>query len=253
LIAAIERVERARKEDRERELLQALEQARLQAAGLTEAAARVRAEAAVTAMVREADRIRREEAERAGTGHQPFPPTTVSALARGSSNPDFAIDPPTPDPLKKVAGLFVGPHVRAALAAVLLAGCGLWAHQNGFVPGAAAGEQAARAVEAQDLSGLREAASFDAHRPTRPLAIGGVPESLTAWADSFNVGYAGLLLLASLLYRGNRMGVFVLLGAAVTLAGHKLGIRTVEPFRDFHVALILGSVLALVGFRVGSR
>jgi hypothetical protein len=67
------------------------------------------------------------------------------------------------------------------------------------------------------------------------------------------VGVAGLLLFGSLVFRGNTMSVFVLLGAAVAVAGHKFGIRTVEPFRDYHVALMLGSALALVGFRCGSR
>ena len=47
------------------------------------------------------------------------------------------------------------------------------------------------------------------------------------------------------------MSVFVLLGAAVVAVGHQYGIRTVEPFRAEHVALMLGSVLALVGFRAG--
>jgi hypothetical protein len=58
------------------------------------------------------------------------------------------------------------------------------------------------------------------------------------------------LLLASLFYRGNIMAVFVLLGAAVAAIGHQHGILTVEPFRPEHVSLMLGSVLALVGFRL---
>ena len=28
---------------------------------------------------------------------------------------------------------------------------------------------------------------------------------------------------------------------------------TVEPFRDYHIALMLGAVLSLVGFRLGTR
>ena len=52
-------------------------------------------------------------------------------------------------------------------------------------------------------------------RQTRPLALAGVNPPLTTWVDSFNVGIAGLLLLGSLVFRGNTMSVFVLLGAAV--------------------------------------
>ncbi len=83
--------------------------------------------------------------------------------------------------------------------------------------------------------------------------MAGVPSAVTAWVDGFNVGLAGLMLLASLYFRGNLMSVFALLGAAVAIAGHQFGIRTVEPFRDYHVSLMLGSVLALVGFRLGTR
>ena len=54
-----------------------------------------------------------------------------------------------------------------------------------------------------------------------------------------------------MLFRGNVMSIFALLGAAVMAVGHQYGIRTVEPFRAEHVALMLGSALALVGFRMG--
>ena len=47
----------------------------------------------------------------------------------------------------------------------------------------------------------------------------------------------GCCCSASLFFRGNRMALFVLLGAAVAVVGHQFGIRTVEPFRAYHVAL----------------
>jgi hypothetical protein len=49
------------------------------------------------------------------------------------------------------------------------------------------------------------------------------------------------------------MGLLVLIGAGVAVAGHRCGIRTVEPIRDYHVAMILGTVLCLVGYRFGRR
>ena len=49
------------------------------------------------------------------------------------------------------------------------------------------------------------------------------------------------------------MAVFTILGAAVATVGYQYGIKTVEPFRAEHVALMLGSVLALIGFRVSTR
>jgi uncharacterized membrane protein YfcA len=93
----------------------------------------------------------------------------------------------------------------------------------------------------------------DPNRATKGLVVGGVPPALTSWVDSFNVGLAGLILLASLFFRGNLMSVFALIGAAVVVVGHQFGIRTVEPLRDVHVSLMLGTVLALVGFRLGTR
>jgi hypothetical protein len=49
------------------------------------------------------------------------------------------------------------------------------------------------------------------------------------------------------------MAMLVLLGAVVAVTGHRLGIRSVEPIRDYHVALLLGSVISLVGFRNAIR
>ena len=49
------------------------------------------------------------------------------------------------------------------------------------------------------------------------------------------------------------MAVLVLLGALVAAAGHTFGVRPVEPLQDYHVALILGSALCVVGYRVGVR
>jgi hypothetical protein len=149
--------------------------------------------------------------------------------------------------------LFVGPHVRASVAAFLLASCGIWAFQNGLLPGSELPAQVQAAVESNDFSALESTAALDRTRKTHPLAIENIPTQFTQWVDSFNVGIAGLLLMGSLCFRGNAMSLLVLVGAGVAVAGHQLGIRTVEPVSDYHVALLLGSVIALVGFRCGSR
>jgi hypothetical protein len=73
------------------------------------------------------------------------------------------------------------------------------------------------------------------------------------WVDGFNPVLAGLVLLVSLFFRGNLMSTFVLLGAVVAVAGPRFGVRPVPPLEDYHVALVLGSVLTLVGFRAASR
>jgi hypothetical protein len=257
LIAWMERAEKARKEARQRRLLQAVERANLLAAGASAQAAEDQASAAADAMVRAAERIRdAEKTAHARPGHVTAQaPANVRTLVRAAERPDqFAFAPSKRhDPIGQFIGLFVGPHVRALAAAVLIAACALWAHQNGLVPGAEIRAQATHAVENSDLSGLESQAALDATRTTKALLVGGVPGPMTAWVDSFNVGLAGLLLLGSLFFRGNLMSVLVLIGAAVAVVGHQFGIRTVEPFRDYHVSLMLGSLLALVGFRLGTR
>lgn len=234
LLNAMARIETARKESRERKLLAATERARLMAEGAAQAEAERQAKATADALVRNADLAR--------VGGN------VGAILSGASNPDFDFTaPPKPEPFSKLISLFVGAHVRAVLAAVLLASCGIWAWQNGLLPGS----EVVKAVEASDLAALEQSAKLN--RSTVPLQIEGVPDVFTKWVDSFNVGIAGLLLLSSLCFRGNAMSVLVIVGAGVAVAGHHLGIRTVEPVRDVHIALILGTVLTFVGFRLGGR
>ncbi len=235
LLALIDRVERARKEARERRLLEAVERESLQAEGVARADAERRAAVAVAALVQEAERFRRVEAAR---------PTQTPAS-------DFDFEPTATHPLASVFGWCVGPLVRSVAAGVLVAGCGLWANQNGLLPGTEAGRRAVAAVEAHDLDTLQQVATLGT--AVAPLAVDGLPSWLTSWADSWNVGLAGLLLLGSLCFRGKLMGLLVLTGAGVVVAGHHLGIQTVEPLREAHVGLLLGSVVALVGFRTGTR
>lgn len=220
LIAAMDRVEKSRRAAQEQELLQAVERAELLAAGATPAAAEKRARAA-------ADDLRESEWERAIQNNQAGVSTHVNvhqAVGPADDNPYVFLPNPKRDPASAFVNLFVGAHVRFVLAAALIAACGLWVNQNLLSSSVAA-------------HGL--------------LEIAGVPAAATTWVDGWNIGVAGLLLLASLCSRGNVMSVFVLLGAAVVAVGHQYGIRTVDPFRAEHVALMLGFVLALVGFRAG--
>ncbi|MDB5312108.1 MAG: pknB 26 [Gemmataceae bacterium] len=258
LLGAIERIEKARKEARERRVLAAVERSRLIAEGAALEEADRKANATAEAMIRAANQVRWAEGERVkirpGATPAHPPPAGVGALMSGASNPDFAFGPAAkPDPLSQFVTLFVGPHIRAIGAALLLAGCGVWAYQNGLVPTAEVQTRAQAVVESNDLAELERAAALDTSRATKPLQVDGVAPPLTAWADSFNVGVAGLLLLGSLFFRGNTMSVLVLLGAGVAVAGHHLGIRPVEPLGAPHIGLLLGSVIALVGYRTGTR
>lgn len=244
IIAWIERTETARREAKQKRLLAAVERANLIAAGASAHSAEQQAAAAADAMVRAAGAVRDAQA-----------PVNLGSVARAAENPnEFAFVPrDRRDPVGWFVNLLVGPHVRAVCAAVLLAACGLWAHQNGLLPGSEIGAQATEALEKGTLDGLKVQAALDATRATKPLAVASVPAAATSWVDSFNVGLAGLILLGSLCFRGNLMSVMALLGAAVAVVGHQFGIRAVEPFRAYHVSLMLGALLAIVGFRMGTR
>src|SRR5262249_48372678 len=177
LLAAMDRIEKARRAARERKLLQSVEKAQLLAIGATPEAADNKAKAAADAMVQAAGQVREAEEQRARVGAaSPASPTPVNvhmAVAAAAENPLAFVPIPKRDPFGAFVNLFVGPHIRAGAAALLLAACGLWVHQNGLVAGAEMQAQASQAVESQDFSGLQQTATRDLSKPTKPLVIAG--------------------------------------------------------------------------------
>jgi len=250
LLGMIDRIETVRREGRERKLLQAVELANLLATGASADAAGNQARVSAEAMVKAAGRVREAEEQRArvGVANAAAPVNVRRAVIAGEEAPFAFVSTPR-DPFGAIFGFVVGAHTRAIAAAILLAGCALWAHQNGLVPGAGAQASATQALESQDLTALGETAKATFSKATQPLAVAGVPPAAINFFDGWNSGLAGLLLLGSLFYRGNVMAVFTLIGAGIAAVGHQYGIRTVEPFRAEYVALMLGAVLTLVGFR----
>ncbi len=261
ILNLIDRAEKARKESRERKLLAQVEQARLLAAGVSADAARDRAAEAANVLVKQANAYRFADARRrtVPSGGIAFPtavgmPNLGQILQQSTQENsfDFREEAPKRDALRFLANLVLGPHVRALVAAVLLAASALWVYQNRLFFDADFSAEAAKAAETQQLADIEHQAA-GLERKTFPLAIDGLPPEWTTWCDSANAAWAGVLLLASLFYRGNRMSAFVLLGSVVCVLGHRFGIRTVEPIRAFHVALLLGTVLSLIGYRIGRR
>jgi len=255
----IDRTEKARKEARERKLLAQVERARLLADGASENAARERGDKAAAVLLNQANAFRSADAKRRTVVNGSpamktnfHGPNLGQMLNQSQENPfDFRDDKPTQNDLVRfLAGLFLGPHVRAFVAAVLLAAAALWVFQNRLFFDADFQAEAVKASEAQRLDDIEQQAT-GLERRTHALAFDGIPEKWTSWCDSANVAWAGVLVLASMFYRGNRMSAFVLLGSLICVFGHRFGIRTVEPIRDYHVALLLGTVLSLIGYRLG--
>ena len=229
LINAMDRIEKARKDERERQVLEEVERAKLMAAGIGADAAKRKAEAAADAMVRRANRVRTAESATVGNDAQPH--FSLHRLLSGAeaSVADFRMEQSGYRPLYWLTVAVLGPHIRLVLATQLLALGTIWAIQNGLFANPLATTQAV------------------------PLALQDIPLTWTAWVDSWNVIAGGLLLLLSLFFRGNTASIFTLLGTAVIVFGHRCGIRPVQPFQEVHIALVLGCVLALVGIRFGKQ
>jgi len=261
ILNLIDRTEKTRREARELKLLAQVEQARLLATGVSVEAARDKADEAAKVLVKQANAYRHADAKRqtVPNGGVAFPTTVgmpnLAQILQQSNQEnafDFREEASKHDTLRFLANLILGPHVRAVLAAVLLAASTIWVYQNRLFFDADFSAEASKAGESQKLEEIEHQAA-GLERTTQALAIEGIPDEWTSWCDSANAAWAGVLLLASLFYRGNRMSAFVILGSVVCVFGHRFGIRTVEPIRDFHVALLLGTVLSLIGYRIGRR
>jgi hypothetical protein len=246
-------VQRKRKEARERKLLRDVETARLRARGMDSVAAQHQAEVAAEQMVQKAAEMRSAERQRRFADVAQAAGFHAGHLMQAAEFPDFSLPrPQRPNPLAGLADLVFGRGLRLIVGSALLLLCWAWLQQNGLVPNRDVTKKAAQAIEAQDLSFLKEGA-LNPGKQSHGLEILGVPAEYTAWCDSLNVGVAGLLLILSVFFRGAVTGVLALFAAAVTVAGHRFGIPSVEPIRDYHASLILGMVLSLVAFRFTRR
>ena len=165
--------------------------------------------------------------------------------ARRAADPTARATGVVADP-KAGPGHRLGRIVWSAAGIALIVCCLIWVAQNR--PADRLGGLAPRAGnETAFVDRVSEVVS----RPTTPLRFDRVPAAWTTWCNSMNVGLAGLILFAARAVRRPTAGVLVVLGAAVMILGHKNGIRTVDPIRAEHVALLLGVGFALLGIKLG--
>jgi hypothetical protein len=80
-------------------------------------------------------------------------------------------------------------------------------------------DQAPRLTEA--AAARTGAAVEQAVRPreTRPVSIEPIPEFITCWFNGWHVAIAGLLLVVSTFFEGNKLGWFLVPAAALIFAG----------------------------------
>ncbi|MGQ9574212.1 MAG: serine/threonine-protein kinase [Thermoguttaceae bacterium] len=244
----------ARQEAQKRRHLQQVEEKRLLAEGASAPEARWRAQAAAEAFL-------------APTPHQPPEPalTGWQAAQQYAQRKRLCWLAAATELLYWIFAFLFGQRMRLVLGSLLIAGCALWAHQNGMI----------RELTQQDLQRiqahwekLRETvqqepgsliARLDQLAPERsgqfkPLHLPWAPEAITNLFDSFNPGLAGLILAISVFIPGLKVSVFLFPAAAVMLLAHTTGIPgLLEPAGNSITSLAIGLVLALAGFIFGKE
>ncbi|MBC8355843.1 MAG: protein kinase [Planctomycetes bacterium] len=232
-----------------REHLAQVEQEGLQAQGVSAAEAQAQARRLAAAMVEQSAasaHIRPEE-----RGSDPVVAAAAKrarikamlAEARGGKEPSRIL---LRDTINGWLNYFFGPRVRFLLGACLTIGCVLWMQQNDVVSGIQLRDAAAQALENRQLDDLGEV-KLDVQQ-TVALKI----PIIGRFFNSLNAGLAGGLLLASALFRGWRMTLFLFPAATTAMFGPALGVPGIAALGGAHAtSASLAVVLALVGFIFG--
>jgi serine/threonine protein kinase len=266
LIAWIDAKMRARQEEKEKRLLQAVEVKSLEAKGVSMMDARRQAKRRAENIVEHAAHVKDTMAMRAMETAAPTKDAEVSMASFRAMLDSDAKSDEKPAPRRKgnyVTRRFGGPldwifgqPMRLALAFVLLAAFGVWRHQRGDTQ---------RFVEtAKDLQGSRvdptEAVKRDPSKAIDTekdfeavdiqkrdsLRIPLVPQPVLDALSSKNTGVAGLILLVSSLFRGNMLGLITYFACAVALIGPAREFPIVGALNE-HVAMLASAVVGLLG------
>jgi eukaryotic-like serine/threonine-protein kinase len=242
---------RARREAKEKQHLQAVEERNLQAQGMEASAARLKAELTAERLIHQAaelklaaqtteaeDRADRRRRVREMLELSEWEPVT---LRHRNSLP------------QRLCDRFFNARIRFILGLILIAGWLGWMGQNGLLPTSSL-EKAFKTGNVAHVATVNDDLQHTAaksERATKPLTIPMVPEAMTGWFDSYNPGVAGLLLVISAFTYGWIMSVLVLLGAVIAFAGHKLGLPDLGPLAASHASMAAGGVVALLGLVFG--
>jgi serine/threonine protein kinase/membrane protein implicated in regulation of membrane protease activity len=252
----LEMKQRQRREAREKKHLQAVEEKNLQAQGLNADEARERAERAAEVLVQKAAEIK----ELANRQTSLIPEATLvpeepQDLVSAGALLELP-EQPAPRPggrrrrtgvLGSLFGLVLGARMRFLVGTVLIVGCVAWMYQNGLIPGHEIKNLAEETIQSKDLLKVSHF-TLDLSRETQPLSLPLVPGVLTEWFRDFNPGVAGLMLIASVFFRGVFLTLLVWCGAALAFAGQRLGIPAMGPLSAQTLAMAGGGVLAVLGF-----
>lgn len=139
--------------------------------------------------------------------------------------------------------------VRFLLGSLLLAGCAMWAQQNGLLSGAAERLRGvAEEARQRDVGGLandlRSGAEFHAE-PLRMPLVG-------RWFNSFAPAAAGVVLVVLAFFRGWKMSLFALPAAALMIFGPSWGLPGIAFLGgSTTTAIALGLGVGVLGILFG--
>lgn len=269
IVAWIDNKQRARKEAKEKKLLQRLEERSLTAKGENLVTARRKAERAAEAMVTMAAEMRAAKTMRDQSAAPP--PPIAKALRDAASKPEAHLVTREKGLLGRRTGpldQILGPRVRFLAGAALTAGCLLWMNQNGILSGEHLQSVTEKVrsldletVKSVDLANVKQAASDAAKKLARtetpseakPLELPMVPAAITRWFHGFGAGVAGLILLTSSLFRGFKITFFALPAALIAFLGPEFGIPAIGPLTAPATSMAVGIALLVAGILFGRR
>jgi hypothetical protein len=260
LVAWLDAKQAARKAAREKRTLQKIEEKGLVAKGENLVTARRKAERAAEAMVTMAAEVRATAATAPGSA--PLSAPLARALRDAARKPEAALVNRERGLIGRRTSLLdvvLGPRIRFLAGAALLAGCLLWMHQNGLLTREhlEAARQTVQNVEGlQDVQkaareAVQKVARTEIPKQTEPLRVPLLPSAITARFNGFAPGVAGLVLLVSALFRGGRMGLFVVPGALMALLGKDFGLPSLGPLDASVAGMAVGVGLLVLGILFG--
>ncbi|AMV39385.1 Serine/threonine-protein kinase PrkC [Planctomyces sp. SH-PL62] len=262
-----------RREARLRRLFQEVEEARFEAEGLNLLTARRLSWRASAALLRAAAEWREEQAALQAGSRAPGStgPTITQHLRNAIEDPERILEgrESGPGPLARRLDAWsqriFGRFPRLVLGAGLLAVFAYWMHSHQVVTadqvGRAAteiGRAAKAAAENADPDALRDVQVDIPVEPSRwfqPLGDAWIPAPFRSILAA-NLGVAGLLLVASTLFRSRTVGLFAFLAAGVVLLGPILGLGfawLAPRFAAPTQAMLLGAVVLAVGVGLSRR
>jgi serine/threonine protein kinase len=272
-----------RRQVREKKLLQQIEEKGLQAQGINLLTARRKAQRAAEAMVTLAAEIKQSQAATRTAATIPVNYSIARAMREAAANPEQVLvgrehgllDEESESVARRVLSttldLALGPRTRFLAGAAMLAGCLIWMHQNGMIS-AEQVKSIAESAQSVDMETIKKAADLDKiqaaakkidiasinakakelkalERDRKVLEIPLLPSALAKWLSSFGAGVAGLILVFSSFFGGNRIAVFAVPAAAVTIIGPRL--PTSAGLEPSLIPIIVGLGLLIAGILFG--